>query len=139
MGRTIYIAVKIETAPLHYLRTVAVNAWSVTIPSADLQALGQGSQTVTAEISNIAGTPAVLDSVSVEVDTLAPDAVITGFADVIWGLSATGSRRTRRRRYWVRTRRAAWLRCSTVADGSGTCTVTIDPLGRSRDRLRLLV
>ena len=65
-----------------YTATVSGNAWAATVPILDLAALAEGSQTLTADVANLAGTPAIQASASFDVDTVAPDApVITGFTD----------------------------------------------------------
>lgn len=67
-GRTVTLTL----AGVTTTTTVQNNAWSVSVPAATLQALGQGSQTVTADLSDEAGNPAVQASASFSVDTVAP-------------------------------------------------------------------
>ncbi len=65
-----------------YTATVSANAWDLTIPAADVQALSEGSVAITADVANAAGTPAQQATATLDVDTITPDApVITGFAD----------------------------------------------------------
>ena len=67
-GRTLTLTLGGST----FTTTVQNNAWSVSVPAAALQALGQGSQTVTADLSDEAGNAASQASASFSVDSVAP-------------------------------------------------------------------
>ena len=70
------------TVKLHgitYTTTVTGNAWSISIPAADAQALN-ASEIVTADVSNLAGNPAVQATRTVTHDAIAPTIVINAIA-----------------------------------------------------------
>ncbi|TAN50154.1 MAG: cadherin repeat domain-containing protein [Methylococcaceae bacterium] len=56
----------------HYTATVTSNAFSVTVPSADIKALTEGTVTVTADVSDAAGNAAIQASRSFSYDITAP-------------------------------------------------------------------
>ncbi|BCD99667.1 Ig-like domain-containing protein [Marinagarivorans cellulosilyticus] len=66
-GRTVTVTLNGET----YTTTVSSNAWSVTVPAADAQALG-ASETVTADVSNAAGDAATQASQAITHTVAAP-------------------------------------------------------------------
>ena len=70
------------TVTLHgitYTTTVTGNAWSVNVPATDAQALN-ASETVTADVSDLAGNPAVQTTRTVTHDAIAPTIVINPIA-----------------------------------------------------------
>ncbi len=106
------------------------------MPIPDLAALAEGSQTVTADVANLAGIPATQASAAFDVDTVAPDApVITGFADdtaplgdgettdttpTLSGTAEAGST--------IEVLDGSEVIGSTTADANGDWTFTTDPL-----------
>ena len=70
------------TVTLHgitYTTTVTGNAWSVSIPAADAQALNP-SETVTVDVSDLAGNPAVQATRTLAHDAIAPTITINAIA-----------------------------------------------------------
>ena len=70
------------TVTLHgitYTTTVTGNAWTVNVPAADAQALN-ASEIVTADVSDLAGNPAVQATRTIAHDTVAPTIVINPIA-----------------------------------------------------------
>ncbi len=55
-----------------YTATITGNAWSINVPAADAQALADGTYTVTAGVSDLAGNPAVGATIGLAVDATAP-------------------------------------------------------------------
>lgn len=67
-GQTVTVTLGGKT----YIGSVDANGlWSVTVPAADVQNLGQGSQNIVASVNDVAKNPAS-DTHSVQVDTQAP-------------------------------------------------------------------
>ncbi|EAQ6918714.1 hypothetical protein DQU07_24615, partial [Salmonella enterica] len=67
-GQTVTVTLGGKT----YIGSVDANGlWSVTVPAADVQNLGQGSQNIVASVNDIAKNPAS-DTHNVQVDTQAP-------------------------------------------------------------------
>ncbi|MEK8315004.1 Ig-like domain-containing protein [Escherichia coli] len=63
-----------------YTATVAANGtWALNVPAADLAALGQGAQTITASVNDRAGNPGQTTH-ALTVDTVAPTVTITTVA-----------------------------------------------------------
>ena len=60
--------------------TVTSDAWSVTVPAAGVQALSEGTLTVTADVSDQAGNPAGQATTSVALDRTAPTIAIDTIA-----------------------------------------------------------
>ncbi|CAO3380534.1 DUF4347 domain-containing protein [Azospirillum argentinense] len=76
-GQTVTVALNGKT----YTTTVTNNAWSLSIPSADLLALTDGaSYTVTADLADVAGNAAVQATRSVSVDRTPPTLAIATVA-----------------------------------------------------------
>jgi hypothetical protein len=69
--------VTVGLAGVAYSATVANNAWSTSVPAADLQALSQGSLSVSANASDLAGNAATA-SASFTKDTINPTVTING-------------------------------------------------------------
>ena len=74
-GRTLTLTLNGKT----YTTTVASNAWTVSVPAADAQAL-PATNTVTADVSDLAGNPAVQATHTVAHDAIAPTIVINAIA-----------------------------------------------------------
>ena len=62
-----------------YTTTVTGNAWSVSVPATDAQALNP-SETVTVDVSDLAGNPAVQATRTLAHDAIAPTIVINPIA-----------------------------------------------------------
>ncbi|NKC02058.1 MAG: hypothetical protein GKR90_26660 [Pseudomonadales bacterium] len=55
-----------------YQAIVTAGVWSTVLPAADAQSLVAGDNALTAEVSNVAGTPAAQVSLTIDYDTTAP-------------------------------------------------------------------
>ncbi|WP_445004089.1 BapA/Bap/LapF family large adhesin [Halomonas mongoliensis] len=78
-GQVVTVTLAGET----YTGEVINNAWSVTVPSDDLEDLNDGeAYTVTADVENAAGTPAEQASRDFTIDMTPPDAPTADFNDV---------------------------------------------------------
>jgi Ca2+-binding RTX toxin-like protein len=64
-----------------YVTTVSSDAFSVTVPSADILLLAEGPVAITADVSDAAGNPASQATASVTYDIADPVAVVTGFSN----------------------------------------------------------
>ena len=67
-GQTVTVVLNGET----YTATVSGGTWSVAVPAADAQALSEGTHTITANVSDVAGNPATQASKDIEKDSVAP-------------------------------------------------------------------
>ena len=76
-GRTVSVTLGSGGSATTYTATAAAGAWSVVVPSSALQALLQGSVSVRADVSDIAGNAATQATASFIKDTLAPTLTIT--------------------------------------------------------------
>jgi FG-GAP-like repeat/Bacterial Ig-like domain/Cadherin domain len=64
-----------------YLTTVSNNAWSLTVPASDAKALPDGSYTVKANVSDLAGNPAPQATHALTVDETGPTITSNGGGD----------------------------------------------------------
>ena len=65
---------------IHHITAVTGNAWSVTVTPEQATALADGSYTVQADVSDLAGNPAVPASQAFAVDATAPTVAIAPIA-----------------------------------------------------------
>ncbi len=81
-------SVTVSVAGIAYSATVANNAWSLSVPAADLQALAQGSISVSASASDPAGNAASASASFIK-DTINPTITINGPISVDGFLNAS--------------------------------------------------